>query len=111
MPTCCGRTFNHNGMRNHLDNSSYHANEIECRWCFARWPTHAGKLRLQHEQREHWYSCSDCSSIFATTEELEEHKDDEHDPTYCYGCQRKFMSLHNLNQVGDEEPGYPIHVN
>ena len=99
MPQCCGRSFTYNGMRNHLDNSANHYNEIECRWCYARWPTHAGKLRLKHEQAEHWYSCDNCNSIFETEDALKEHVADEHPPNYCYGCKRQFQSLNNLNQV------------
>ncbi|KAL8748974.1 MAG: hypothetical protein Q9184_006997 [Pyrenodesmia sp. 2 TL-2023] len=98
MPQCCGRTFTNNGIRNHLDNSAYHENEIECRWCFARWPTHDGKRRLAHEQSEHWLSCDGCSYIFSTEEALQEHKDAEHPSNYCYGCKRRFQSLNNLNQ-------------
>ncbi|KAI4193889.1 MAG: hypothetical protein LQ346_003805 [Caloplaca aetnensis] len=98
MPSCCGRTFTYNGIRNHLDNSDYHTNEIECRWCFARWPTHDGKLRLGHEQREHWLSCDDCSYIFESQEALQEHRDAEHPPNYCYGCKRRFQNPNNLNQ-------------
>ena len=80
MPQCCGRSFTYNGIRNHLDNSANHYNEIECRWCFARWPTHAGKLRLRHEQAEHWYSCGDCNAIFETEDAPQEHVADEHPP-------------------------------
>ncbi|KAK0516594.1 hypothetical protein JMJ35_001197 [Cladonia borealis] len=98
MPQCCGRSFTYNGMRNHLDNSRDHYNEIECRWCFARWPTHAGKLRLKHEQAEHWYECDHCNSIFETESGLEDHIADEHPPNYCYGCKRQFQNLNNLNQ-------------
>ncbi|KAL8949097.1 MAG: hypothetical protein Q9222_004768 [Ikaeria aurantiellina] len=98
MPQCCGRFFTYNGIRNHLDNSSYHSNEIECRWCFARWPTHDGKLRLQHEQQEHWYACDSCSYIFSTEAARDEHQDEAHPPNYCYGCKRQFMNLNNLNQ-------------
>ncbi len=99
MPECCGRNFNANGMRNHLDHSAQHDDEIECGWCYARWPTHARKLRLQHEQSEHWYSCQDCEGIFETKKELEEHEDEAHPPNYCYGCQRQFQNPNNLNQV------------
>ncbi|KAL8662160.1 MAG: hypothetical protein Q9168_008300 [Polycauliona sp. 1 TL-2023] len=97
MPQCYGRSFTYNGIRNHLDNSDYHANEIECGWCFARWPTHAGKLHLKHEQENHWLSCDSCTYIFRTEELLQEHKDDEHPPNYCYGCKRQFQNLNNLN--------------
>ncbi|CAL8575793.1 hypothetical protein XPA_001697 [Xanthoria parietina] len=97
MPECCGRTFTYNGIRNHLDNSAYHSNEIECRWCFARWPTHDGKLRLKHEQREHWAACDTCNCIFSSEAQLSDHKDEEHPPNYCYGCKRKFQNLNNLN--------------
>lgn len=100
MPECCGRWFDGNSIRNHLDNSYAHSNEIECRWCYARWPTHAGKLRLQHEQREHWLSCDQCTYIFENETALEEHKEEKHPPNYCYGCKRQFMNLNNLNQVG-----------
>ncbi|KAI4245570.1 MAG: hypothetical protein L6R40_002371 [Gallowayella cf. fulva] len=98
MPQCCGRSFTSNGIRNHLDNSAYHANEIECRWCYARWPTHDGKLRLRHEQREHWLACEVCQCIFSNEDGLQQHKDDEHPANYCYGCQRQFQSLNNLKQ-------------
>lgn len=98
MPDCCGRSFTSNGMRNHLDNSYNHSNEIGCRWCFARWPIHDGNLRLRHEQQNHWLSCGDCSSIFAFEEDLEEHRDEEHPSNYCYGCERQFSNLHSLNQ-------------
>ena len=99
MPTCCGRSFTSNGIRNHLDNSSDHYNEIECRWCYARWPTHDGKLRLAHEKRNHWVACDDCDYIFENDNTLQEHREEEHPPNYCYGCQRRFMNLNNLNQV------------
>ncbi|KAL8975989.1 MAG: hypothetical protein Q9205_007920, partial [Flavoplaca limonia] len=92
-----GRSFTSNGIRNHLDNSAYHSNEIECRWCFARWPTHDGKLRLKHEKQEHWLSCDSCNCIFEDEESLQEHKNEEHPPNYCYGCKRRFQSLNNLN--------------
>ncbi|KAL8635916.1 MAG: hypothetical protein Q9228_006635 [Teloschistes exilis] len=54
MPECCGRFFNSNGMRNHLDNSYAHRNEIE------------------------------------------DHKEEQHPPNYCYGCKRQFSNLNNL---------------
>ncbi|KAL8960864.1 MAG: hypothetical protein Q9183_005394 [Haloplaca sp. 2 TL-2023] len=98
MPECCGRFFTPNGIRNHLDKSSYHGNEIECRWCYARWPTHDGRLRLKHEQQNHWLSCDECSCIFETDSELQDHKETAHPPNYCYGCKRSFMNLNNLNQ-------------
>ncbi|KAG7009721.1 hypothetical protein G7Y79_00002g008360 [Physcia stellaris] len=98
MPSCCGRTFTGNGMRNHLDNASQHTNEIECRWCWARWPSHDGRRRLQHEQREHWLSCGSCTCIFENESALQVHKEEEHPPNYCYECQRSFMNLNNLNQ-------------
>ncbi|KAL9046034.1 MAG: hypothetical protein Q9206_007177, partial [Seirophora lacunosa] len=101
MPECCGRSFTQNGIRNHLDNSAYHENEIECRWCFARWPTHAGKARLAHEQSEHWLSCDSCAYIFSSQAALDEHKDEEHPPNYCYGCKRRFPNLNNLNMSLD----------
>ncbi|KAL9040147.1 MAG: hypothetical protein Q9180_002095 [Flavoplaca navasiana] len=97
MPHCCGRSFTYNGIRNHLDYSAYHSNEIECRWCFARWPTHDGKLRLKHEKQEHWLSCDSCNCIFEDEESLQEHKNEEHPPNYCYGCKRSFQNLNNLN--------------
>ncbi|KAI4269646.1 MAG: hypothetical protein L6R35_006675 [Caloplaca aegaea] len=97
MPECCGRNFTANGIRNHLDNSAYHANEIECHWCYARWPTHGRKARLAHEQSLHWLACDSCSYIFRTEEELQAHKDEEHPPNYCYGCKRRFQNLNNLN--------------
>lgn len=99
MYECCGRSFEAKSLRQHLDNSYAHANEIECRWCFARWPTHDGKLRLKHEQKKHWYQCEDCTCIFSTRNGLQEHIDEEHPPNYCYGCQRSFQSPNNLNQV------------
>ena len=102
MPTCCGRQFSTNGMRNHLDNSSSHANELECGWCYARWPSgHAGskKRRLEHEQREHWLSCKDCSCIFMNDDKLSEHRESAHPPNYCEQCKRRFQSLNHLNQV------------
>lgn len=99
MYECCGRTFEAKGIRQHLDNSYAHSNEIECRWCYARWPSHDGKLRLQHEKKHHWYRCEDCEWKFSTKARLQEHIDEEHPPNYCYGCQRSFQSPNNLNQV------------
>ena len=99
MHTCCGRTFEAKALRQHLDYSYAHANEIECRWCFARWPTHDGKLRLAHEEEKHWHKCGDCTWSFSTEEGLQEHINEEHPPNYCYGCQRSFQNLNNLNQV------------
>ena len=99
MYTCCGRSFEAQGLRQHLDNSFAHSNEIECRWCFARWPTHSGKLRLKHEQEKHWYRCKDCTWMFQSENGLQEHIDKEHPPNFCYGCQRSFQSLNHLNQV------------
>lgn len=99
MYECCGRTFEARALRQHLDNSYAHANEIGCRWCFARWPTHHGKLRLAHEQKKHWYRCDDCTWSFSTKEGLQEHIDEEHPPNYCYGCQRSFKNPNNLDQV------------
>ena len=104
MPYCCGRSFDYNGIRNHLDNSYTHANKIECRWCYARWPSHASKLRLKHEQDKHWYHCDDCTYIFSSQEGLQEHIDQEHPPNYCYGCKRSFQNLNNLNQVSRSLP-------
>ena len=99
MYECCGRSFDAKGFRQHLDNSYAPANEIVCRWCFARWPAHEGSLRLKHEQRCHWYRCGDCTLIFRSEAGLQEHIDDKHPPNYCYGCQRSFQNLSNLNQV------------
>lgn len=99
MYQCCGRSFEAKGMRKHLDNSYAHSNEIECHWCFARWPTHASKLRLKHEMDNHWHHCKDCTWRFKTEELLQVHIDDEHPPNYCYGCQRAFQTPNNLNQV------------
>ncbi|CAD6578905.1 MAG: hypothetical protein ASARMPRED_008887 [Alectoria sarmentosa] len=98
MYECCGRSFEAKGLRQHLDNSYAHSNEIECHWCFARWPTHDGKLRLKHEQKFHWLKCKDCNWKFSTEDGLQEHIDEEHSPNYCYGCQRSFQSPNNLNQ-------------
>ena len=99
MYECCGRSFEAKGLRQHLDNSYAHSNEIECHWCFARWPTHDGELRLKHERNNHWYKCKECTLIFSTEGGLQEHVDEEHPPNYCYGCQRSFQSPQNLNQV------------
>ncbi|KAL8628377.1 hypothetical protein Q9189_005921 [Teloschistes chrysophthalmus] len=98
MPVCCGRSFTSNGIRNHLDNSYTHNNEIECRWCYARWPTRDGRLRLKHEQQNHWKECDECNCIFETDSGLQDHKEDAHPPNYCYGCKRQFSNLNNLNQ-------------
>lgn len=99
MPTCCGRTFTHNGMRNHLDNSGYHADEIECGWCFARWPAYDDEARLEHEQEEHWLPCQQCDFIFKNDDALNQHVKDAHPPPYCYVCQREFNNENNLNMV------------
>ena len=99
MHECCGRSFETKALRQHLDNSYAHSNEIECRWCFARWPTHDGRLRLKHEKRHHWYRCEDCTWMFDSKDGLQEHIDEEHPPNYCYGCQRSFKSLNNLKMV------------
>lgn len=101
--SCCGRHFkNYNGIRNHLDNSAFHVDEIECRWCTERWPIHAGRVRLEHEKAVHWLECDadeDCPYIFANQEALDDHVDEAHPPHYCYGCQRRFMDANSLNQV------------
>lgn len=99
MYECCGRSFDVNGLRQHFNNSSTHSNEIECHWCFARWPTHEGKLRLKHEQDRHWYRCKECTCIFCYEDELQKHVDEEHPPNCCFGCQRSFHNPENLNQV------------
>ena len=99
MYECCGRSFEAKGLQQHLDNSHAHSNEIQCHWCFARWPTHDGKLRLKHEEKRHWLKCEYCTWIFKTKDGLEEHVDEEHPPNYCYGCKRSFQSPNNLNQV------------
>lgn len=102
MYACCGRTFDtYNGIRNHLDNSYAHSNEIECHWCTLRWPTHDGKARRKHEMDKHWCYCQEegCDWRFESEDGLNEHMEDEHPPNYCYGCMRRFQNLNSLNQV------------
>ena len=100
---CCDRFFkDFNGFRNHLDNFYANENEIECRWCYARWPTHDGKLRETHEQEEHWLQCSEpgCTYIFENQKALDDHVEEEHPPNFCNGCSRQFQNPNSLNQVG-----------
>ena len=61
-------------------------------------PSHAGKLRLKHEQGEHWVECSKCTYIFKDEESLADHEDEAHPQNYCEECQRQFQNLNNLNQ-------------
>ena len=98
---CCGRRFNtFNSIRDHLDNSSAHSNEIECRWCILRWPSHAEKFRKEHEQQEYWPTCEEggCTYIFENQKALDDHIE-EHPANYCDGCQNQFQSANNLDQV------------
>lgn len=99
MPVCCGRTFDANGIRNHLDNAAHHANEIECRWCYRRWRTHDDRARRQHEEDEHWLQCQQCDVICPNQEEMDDHVEENHPANYCYGCQRRFQGVSQLRAV------------